>query len=210
MNFSPELLQLHLQKPLPGLRAHQTVMSYVRNTAQTIRQLSTDYREGAVLILLYPMGSTLRTGLIVRPLYDGVHSGQVAFPGGRREVSDGDLFETAMREAHEEVGVRQSEVKLLGQLSEIYIPPSNFLVQPYVGYAAQRPNYVLDPREVAGILEPRIGDILQADAIRKRRVQLSNGTQITVDCFELEGRVVWGATAMMLAELRAVLESLPR
>lgn len=210
MIFSLELLRNRLREPLPGLAAHQAVMSYVREQAIDVRTRRSDYREGAVLMLIYPHNDRWHTNLIVRPAYEGVHSGQVAFPGGRREPTDPDLVTTALREAHEEVGILPTDVEVVGELSEIYIPPSNFLVKPFVGISASRPDFVLEPREVADILEPPVQLFLEADAIQKRRVQLSTGINLQVDCFEVDDHVVWGATAMMLAEFRAIFDTAQR
>lgn len=208
MDLLPPRLRDRLLRPLPGLSAHVKVMSYVRQSANAVRERRTDYREGAVLVLLYPNSGTWHTTLIVRPNYEGVHSGQIAFPGGRRDADDPDLVFTALREAEEEVGVIPASVELLGELSEIYIPPSNFLVRPIVGTVSERPNFRPDPREVAGILEVPLSHFMTADAIRKETVRMSSGLQMTVDGFLVDGHLVWGATAMMLAELRAVLSEL--
>lgn len=206
MNDVLNLLRSRLNDPLPGLEAHREVMSYVRDSAQQIKQTRTDYREGAVLMLLYPHQGALHTGLILRPNYEGVHSGQVAFPGGRRESSDFDLRQTALREAQEEVGIRPEAVDIIGGLSEIYIPPSNFMVSPYIGFSAYRPDFIADPREVAAIIETPVDAFLRHDAITWRSVALSNGARLKVQCFALGDHVVWGATAMMLAEFRALMK----
>ncbi|MGF1565688.1 MAG: NUDIX hydrolase [Flavobacteriales bacterium] len=208
MDLQPDRLRDRLLRPLPGLSAHAEVMSYVRQSANEVRERRNDYREGAVLVLLYKHVEVWHTSLIVRPTYDGVHSGQVAFPGGKRDTGDPDLLFTALREANEEVGVNPQAVTPLGQLSEIYIPPSNFLVRPFVGMVSQRPDFRADPREVASILEVPLSHFLAIDAVKKETVRISTGLQMKVDGFEVDGHLVWGATAMMLAELRAVLSEL--
>lgn len=208
MEINLERLRDRLLRPLPGLSAHAEVMSYVRQTANQVREMRSDYREGAVLVLLYPQAAVWHTALIVRPTYDGVHSGQVAFPGGKRDPDDRDLVFTALREAEEEVGVVPASVELLGQLSEVYIPPSNFLVRPYVGVASERPLFRLDPREVDALLEVPVSHFLSDAAVGKYPIRLSTGLQMKVDAFDVNGHLVWGATAMMLAELRAVLNEL--
>lgn len=205
MNDLLNLLRSRLKGPLPGLEAHREVMSYVRSTAQEIKKSRSDYREGAVLVLLYPHEGELHTGLIVRPLYEGVHSGQVAFPGGRKEPDDPDLRYTALREAQEEVGLQPDTVEIIGGLSEIYIPPSNFLVSPFIGFTAYRPDFVADPHEVAQIIETPLQVFLRNDAIADGTVSMNNGARLRVQCFSVSGHMVWGATAMMLAELRALL-----
>ncbi|MFT6411681.1 MAG: 8-oxo-dGTP pyrophosphatase MutT (NUDIX family), partial [Flavobacteriales bacterium] len=133
---------------LPGSIAHNQMMSYARTQANEVRASRTDYREGAVLMMLYPHEDKYFTSLIVRPEYDGVHSGQIAFPGGAKEEQDSDLMQTALRETEEEVGVHSSAIQIIGALSEIYIPPSNFLVQPYIGILSERPAFLRDEFEV--------------------------------------------------------------
>lgn len=202
-----ELLRDRLKRPLPGIEAHQAVMSYVRDTAQEVKQSRSDYREGAVLMLLYPHNGVMHTSLILRQSYKGVHSGQVAFPGGRRDPGDPDLTYTALREAQEEVGLSPEHVEIIGSLSDIFIPPSNFLVSPFIGFSAYRPDFIADPREVAAILETPIDSFLKEDAITYRKVMLSNGVRLKVQCFALGDQIVWGATAMMLAEFRALMHT---
>lgn len=194
-----------LQGPLPGAKAHSLVMSYLRDDALAIRRSGRAFKEGAVLFLLYPHNNTLQTALILRPEYEGVHSGQIAFPGGRREKEDADLSHTALREAREEVGLISDEVELIGRLSEVYIPPSNYIVRPYVAYTHKRPEFVPDPREVQRVLEYDIEYFLHTDAIRNESVLLSGGARLKVGAFNQDGHVIWGATAMMISEFRMLL-----
>lgn len=193
---------------LPGLHAHREVMSYIRESAEEVRKSGKAARQSAVMLLLYPHLDQMHTSLIIRPEYEGVHSGQIALPGGAMEAEDLDLMATALRETEEEIGLSPTQVEVLGALSEIYIPPSNFLVQPFVGLTPSRPNFIPDPREVAGVLEVPVADLLLEGAIRKRSITLRDGLRLKVDCFELGGKVVWGATAMMLAEFKGLLSEL--
>lgn len=191
-----------LSQPLPGSAAHRLVMSYVRDDAATVRRSGQVYKEGAVLMLLYPEGTEWNTALILRPTYEGVHSGQVAFPGGRREEQDEDLSFTALREAQEEVGIDPETVQLIGELSEVYIPPSNYIVRPYIGFVDYRPQWKPDPREVAKVLEYDASSFLHAQAIREEKIRMSNGAHLKVGAFSEGQHIIWGATAMMLAEFR--------
>ncbi|MGB0424803.1 MAG: NUDIX hydrolase, partial [Flavobacteriales bacterium] len=143
------------------LKAHQEVMSMARPIAKAIKENPPEgMREGAVLLLLYPKGENWSTVLIKRTKYEGVHSAQIALPGGKREAGDADMSDTALREAWEEVGVPLKEVSLLGNLSDVYIPPSNFLVSAYVGVVKSRPGFVAQESEVAEILEMDIKEEL--------------------------------------------------
>ena len=163
-------------------------------------------RRSAVLILFYPHKESIYLPLILRPQYDGVHAGQMAFPGGRMERTDRDLTQTALREAQEEIGIRVQDVTVLGQLSELFIPPSNFYVQPVVGMLTARPDFYPDPREVDAVVEVRLDTLLDKTIVGDSQIEVRG---ITVDApyYAIEGHRVWGATAMMIAELLAVLSN---
>ena len=194
-----------LNSPLPGMEAHQDVMSYSREQANEVRQRRSDFREGGVLVLLYPSEQDWQMILIERPKYEGVHSGQVAFPGGAREDEDASLRETALREANEEVGLDTSKVKVLGALSEVYIPPSNFVVRPYVAFMEDTPDLLKDEREVEQILHAPVNNFLLPNAIQEEKIQLYTGVNLNVGAFKHQGHIIWGATAMMIAEFRRLL-----
>ncbi|GAA4339240.1 CoA pyrophosphatase [Mucilaginibacter gynuensis] len=163
-------------------------------------------RKSAVLMLLYPFEDEIYLPLILRSSYDGVHSGQVAFPGGRYELTDQDLTHTALREACEEIGVKISDIKILGTLTEIYIAPSDFLVLPVVGYLNYRPVVVPDPREVKAVLEIRLDHFSEPGSIKCSEI-LIPGDRVTTPYYEVEGHKVWGATAKMIRELLSVLDA---
>lgn len=193
-----------LQENLPGREAH-LLMDPLKDGQREWPQ-DAEPRESAVLILFYWDGTEYRFPLTKRPEYSGHHSGQVALPGGKYEEVDADLIQTALRETEEEIGVTASSVTVLGQLSDIYIPPSNFNIKPVVGWVDERPNFVLDPREVAKLFEPSVTDLLNGDLRTKKGIRLSNNVTVNVPCFDMVGEVVWGATAMILSELAAVIE----
>lgn len=164
-------------------------------------------RRAGVLALFYP-GSDAgpRLLLIRRPSYPGVHSDQIALPGGKEEAGDPDLQHTALREAREEVGVSPGQVRVVRALSPVYIPPSNFEVSPYVGLSAGRPEFRRQESEVAELIEVPVTQLLSKDFLEVRRMTTSYATDIEVPAFLLNGHVVWGATAMMLNELKSLLE----
>jgi 8-oxo-dGTP pyrophosphatase MutT (NUDIX family) len=156
-------------------------------------------RLGAVLALLYDVGGELALVLTRRPDYDGVHAGQVSFPGGRHEPPE-TLERTALRETHEEVGVEPERVTLLGALTPLYILPSDYEVHPFVGYhAAGRPAFVPDAREVAAVLEVPLRELLDPASRREEEWEL-RGMRMMVPFFLFGEHKVWGATAMMLSE----------
>lgn len=165
-----------------------------------------DAREAGVLALIYPGTSALaHVLLILRPSYPGVHSGQVALPGGGREPEDRSLQHTALREAREEVGVVESEVQLLRPLSPLYIPPSNYTVAPYVGWCNYQPVFQPDPSEVAGLIEVPLKELVHPGRVVSKAMKTSYSQRIEVPGFSLGGHMVWGATAMILSELRALI-----
>lgn len=164
-------------------------------------------RPSAVLCLLFPVNDELYMLLMKRREDRTAHSGQVSFPGGSYDTTDADLKATALREANEEIGILSSEVEILGALTPLYIPVSNFNVYPYVGYAKQRPIYNLSHNEVSYTIEvpldtlfhpnrKTITDVISPaipDVIRK------------VKAYKLEdGTIIWGATAMIISELEAI------
>ena len=202
-----QLVRERLKSDLPGRLAHLEMMSYLRESAEDIRNSVVEYREGAVMMLLHPQERGWSTVLIERNIYEGVHSAQIAFPGGKRDPEDIDLMFTALRETHEEIGVHGNDIEVIGELSEVYIPPSKFVVRPFVGVLKSPPVFNPDPREVANVFSWSIDDLLHQNAIKDATVAVGgDNMKLKVKAFEAEGRVVWGATAMMLAEFRHMLQ----
>jgi 8-oxo-dGTP pyrophosphatase MutT (NUDIX family) len=161
-------------------------------------------RQSAVCILLYPKADGWYIPLIVRPEYDGTHSGQVAFPGGKVEETDADVVATALREMSEEIGVTLSEVEVLGRLTPLFVFASNFMVHPIVAVTDQTPAFVPDPREVARILEVPVKDLLD-ESLRSEKEINVRGFRVQAPFFDFQGQTVWGATAMMLSEFAVLL-----
>lgn len=198
-----EQLQHDLTKPLPGKEAQYRMAPRPRLGGERGDQPAADARRGGVLVLFYPHQDDLYIPLILRPTYNGVHSGQVGFPGGGYEPMDGNLRATALREAYEEVGVRPSWVRILGQLSPLYINASNYLVQPSVGWVASRPNFRLDPYEVESLIEAPLSALQDERNHFQEEWELRN-RRINVPFFRIQEHIIWGATAMMLSELLAL------
>ena len=165
-------------------------------------------RVGAVLIALYPDNGVIRTVLMKRPDYDGTHSGQISFPGGKVEDVDVDIVATALREAEEEVNIKPSDVTVIGQLTQLYIPPSNFLVHPVVGILNSPPELIPDQHEVESIHVPELSYLLRDDIIGEKDILLSTGYKLRTPYFLVDGHTVWGATAMVISELKDVLSEL--
>jgi 8-oxo-dGTP pyrophosphatase MutT (NUDIX family) len=204
--FESFLRQLRndLAGPLPG-RAAQYRMAPQPRPGGSIPydQPRPDTRRGGVLVLLYPHEESLYLPLILRPTYNGVHSGQVGLPGGGYEEGDGDLTQTALREAYEEIGVPAGQTTVLGQLSPLYIFASNYLVHPTVAWASVRPPFKIDPYEVALMLEVLLLDLLDP-AIRHVEEWQLRDRVADVPFFAVQEQRIWGATAMILSELLAL------
>ena len=198
-------LKQRLSLPLPGPEAQYKMANAERRISYSRLKIPADSKRSAVLILLYESGKTIKFPLIVRPVYDGVHSGQVALPGGRYEEEDKNLQFTAIRETVEETGILKKNFKIIGKLSDLYIPPSNFLVTPFVGIHSSKPIFVPDKKEVARIVELDMEKIMDEKLIREKKIKLSNGVSMLTPYFDLNGLVVWGATAMILSEFRSVI-----
>ncbi len=192
---------------LPGERG-QLTMSPQPSAPRFDKAKWESARKGAVLILLYPGKDDIYFPLIRRPEYNGVHSGQVALPGGARDDSDKNLIETALREAEEEIGLNRQEVQVIGELSELYIPPSNFLVKPVVGIMEHQPEFKKDPYEVAAIIKARLTPFFNSNYAGKTVVHTAFGSIKNTPFYPVEDQVVWGATAMILGEFSMLLSEL--
>ncbi|WP_343852875.1 CoA pyrophosphatase [Algoriphagus jejuensis] len=168
--------------------------------------LPLNIRNSGVLILFYPDGEDTFFPLIKRPEYPGFHSGQMAFPGGKMEKSDENIIQTALREAEEEVGVDRHQVRIIGKLTDLFIPTSNFLVSPVVGFLDERPEFVAEKNEVSRIVQTDLKTLFSRET--RKQTLLEIGTHIKLDTpyFEIDGEVVWGATAMILNELIQILD----
>lgn len=199
-------LRSRLREALPGHDAFLELSGYKRPDLEAARRQDPPPRESAVLALLYAKDRLAHTVLMLRPTYDGVHSGQVAFPGGRREPGDADLGATALREFREETGAVPVAAEILGSLTPIYIPPSRSLVTPFVAIAQEPGAFHPDPREVAELLEVPLELLLRDDILKRREQHITIMERaVEIPYFDVHGRVVWGATAMMIAELRELL-----
>lgn len=204
--FIAELTE-RLGAELPADRAHQKVMPHRKPVGQLGKELK-DARQSAILIFLYPHQAKWHTVLIRRSDYKGVHSGQIAFPGGKFEDEDRNLEFTAIREAEEEVAIPASRVQTIGKISSLYVPPSNFLINPYIGYALERPEFRPQPSEVADILETPLESLIGDHRLKDQNVKLASGEVIRVKGFPLGDRLIWGATAMILKEFTDLIEEL--
>ena len=166
-------------------------------------------RKAGVLALFYPSeDNQTMLALILRKTYKGVHSAQIGFPGGKYENEDDTLKETALRETEEEIGVIRNTVSVLKQLTEVYIPPSNFFVQPFVGITKNTPEFILQEDEVEALVEVPLIHFMDDSIKTYQNLSTSYAKNIEVPAFMLNNHLVWGATAMMLSEVREMLKEL--
>lgn len=198
-------LKQRLSLPLPGQEAQLKMAHAERRLNYGKFKIPDNPKKSAVLILLYESRNSIRFPLIVRPVYEGVHSGQISLPGGSYETSDKSLEITAIRETWEETGVDIKQIKILGSLSELYIPPSNYLVKPFVGVYKSQPVFNPHIREVARIVETDLEKIMDEKRIGEKKIVQSNGVTLLTPYFNIDGLIVWGATAMILSEFKSVL-----
>ncbi|WP_036383379.1 CoA pyrophosphatase [Muricauda sp. MAR_2010_75] len=209
MNFD-EFCEIALKLknlPLPGEESH-----YKMSPAERIQWLKQNNikkinpKRAGVMALFYPdVYMQTRLLLILRKTYEGVHSNQIGFPGGKVEKQDKDLMHTALRETHEEVGVPPSSVQVIRELSEVYIPPSNFMVQPFMGIYPNPQPFVPQEDEVEQVVEAYVKDFLDDANLIEELLSTSYAKSINVPAYKLNGYTVWGATAMMLSEIRELL-----
>lgn len=190
----------NLSKELPGVSAQLNMAPTLLNGEDFPLTPSQNAKQSAVLIVLFPQNGCTYTVFIKRPAYNGVHSGQVSFPGGKFEKEDIDLMATALRETHEEVGIRPQEVEVIGKLTPLFISVSNMLVHPYVAIMPQPPTIKIDNHEVEYTIHPSLNDLKNVNNQFSKTI-LTPGRNIVAPYIAVEGEMIWGATAMIVAEL---------
>lgn len=203
-------LSARLRDPLPGDKAHDLMMPIGRSSEirRIMENSLDDIKEGGVLLLLFPRDNKISFPLMLRPDYPGVHARQISLPGGRREVYDKDLIETALRETEEEIGVEVSSIKVIGKLSSIFIPPSRYRIEPTVAYVDTIPDFQLDPREVEELILADITHITGKEYRKKKNIEIRGAYSMNTPYFDIHNHVVWGATGMILSEFAHIVEEL--
>ena len=203
LQYVPKLIDAKL----PALDAHLKMAPLERLESLKNNNLeSKKPRIAAVMMLFYPKNDTTHLVLIVRNSYEGVHSAQIAFPGGKYEQEDTNFAATALRETHEEVGIHPDKIEILKPFTELYIPPSNFMVYPFLGISKEELVFVPQPSEVAHIIELPLTVFLDEALVVETNLSTSYADDITIPAFKIEEHIVWGATAMMLSELKEVVK----
>lgn len=203
-----DFFEQRMKEPLPGLSAQLKMEPPHRNKEFIINPDYENYRKSAVLIILWVDQNSLKTAFILRPTYDGFHSNQIAFPGGKSEKSDQSFIHTALREANEEVGVNSETVKVVGTLTPLFIPPSRFMVYPVIGVTKHQPDFKTDSYEVETLLITDVFGFLNPENIIKHQFTIRNTLINDIPCYKMDDHLIWGATAMILSELLDIIEPL--
>ena len=196
---------------LPGMEAQlRLAPPYREDLLKKAITAKKKAKQAAVLLCVYPNATgDLHFVLIRRNDYPGVHSGQIGFPGGKVESMDVSYWDTALRETEEEIGVHRLSVAQLLELSSLYIPPSNFMVRPFLGWCETKPQFQADPKEVATIIEIPLTSFLAAQPQKTTQLPSSaHGRSVEVPCYFFVEAAVWGATAMILSEFQYLMNKL--
>jgi 8-oxo-dGTP pyrophosphatase MutT (NUDIX family) len=200
----PTILKTEILKGLPGTDVQWQMASSDRFVRNFPRIPGKDARIAAVLLLLYPENGSIHTVFMQRPDYDGVHGGQISFPGGKKEPEDEDLIRTALREAEEETGIDPVKVNVVGTLTPLFIPVSNMIVTPVVGWMSKKPVYNYRSEEVVFLIDAEIKRFLDPSIVRTKPIEI-RGELLKVKYFDYDNNTIWGATAMILNELLTII-----
>lgn len=201
------LLQERLLKPLPGGDAHELFRAQPVGDVKPLFDHKLPPKPGGVIILLYQKDGKIRFPLTKRAEYTGAHSGQVSLPGGKSDLGE-DVVATALRECEEEIGIDRNTIKVIGKLSDFFVMPSNFMVTPVVAAIEGDPFFKPDSHEVVRIIEAQLDDITSDNAMKQKEILAAGRYRMNAPHFEIDGEVVWGATAMMVNEFRMILREI--
>lgn len=194
-------LETYQSKPLSGIQSH---LKFAPKT-HFQQPDSITPKKAAVLALFYPDNDNNTCILLTkRASYKGTHSAQISFPGGKTTQEDTSLKRTALRETYEEVGIASNKIEIIRALTNVYIPPSNFLVTPFIGYSTKNPSLNIN-HEVEAIISVRIESLLNDQHTTNFNINNSYLTNVDVPCFKFRNHIIWGATAMILQEIKTLL-----
>lgn len=200
-------VELLKNKPIGGLEAQFSLAPKLRLSYSKEKIKSLNPKKAAVLALFYPNEQGITHFLLtLRASYNGTHSSQISFPGGKYDKNDVSLKNTALRETFEEVGILTDEISIFKQMTDVFIPPSNFLVTPFLGYLSKAPTFKIN-HEVEELISVTLNDLIDDSSISSTTLSTSYAKKLKVPCFLLNSYVVWGATAMMLNEIKALLKN---
>jgi 8-oxo-dGTP pyrophosphatase MutT (NUDIX family) len=204
MIYFTSRLKAEIQKGLPGTGIQWQMASSDRMVMNFPRVPGKDARIAAVLILLYPDNGSIFTVFMQRHDYKGVHGGQISFPGGKKEQSDKNVIQTAIREANEETGVDPLKISVIDTLTPLFIPVSNMIVTPVVGWTKEKPVFYHQAEEVVFLIHADLKTLLDQSIVKTKPFEI-RGEMIDVKYFDYEGNMIWGATAMILHEFLTII-----
>ncbi len=199
------ILKISLKEKLPAEISHKKFLPKTRKIEIINNNLNHNLKKSAVMIILFRKIDKIFSILIKRNEYNGVHSAQIGLPGGKFENIDINLENTAIRETFEEIGVLINSYQIIGSLTPIIIPVSNFIVYPFISYIDNVENFKLDSKEVSEIIFYDIDDLFNDNNILMTNVSAVDNV-IEAPAFNLNKNIVWGATAMILSELKDIMK----
>lgn len=194
-------LKQRLTESLPGEMAHMKMAPLGRKPLNDYKAMAANYRDGSVLAHIFPVDNEPYLTFIRRVIDGKAHSGQIAFPGGKKDDTDDNLFETAVREAFEEIGLDRNQINLIGTLSTLYIPVSRYVVHPFLSYGLQQPDFKINSDEVQEVITLPLKDLSDLDNRSTQSIKTFDGILRDVPCFTIKNITIWGATAMMVSEI---------
>ena len=197
-------LKIEILKGLPGTEIQWQMTSSDRMVKNFPRVPGKNARVAAVLILLYPDNGSIHTVFMQRHDYNGVHGGQISFPGGKKEPEDENVIQTALREAQEETGVDPGKIGVIEILTPLFIPVSNMIVTPVIGWINEKPVFNHQPEEVVFLIDADLKILLDPSIVKTKPFEI-RGEMLEVKYFDYDGNMIWGATAMILHELLIIL-----
>ena len=210
MDFDSFLADIYKlkEKPLGGLESQFKMAPLLRKRFSLEDIASQKPKDSAVLALFYPgIDNMTNILLMLRASYNGVHSSQISFPGGKKDKKDPSLQHTALRETEEEIGIAKNDIMIFREMTKTYIPPSNFMVTPFLGLINTKPRFKTN-EEVERLIEVNVKELLDENSLTSKNLSTSYMKNVDVPCFKLNDYTVWGATAMMLSEIKDLLKSI--
>lgn len=197
-------LRLEISYGIPGFDAQKRMSPSIREDLLGNTKPNEKTRQSAVLILIFPLNGKLSTIFIKRPTYEGPHSGQVSFPGGKFDEVDETLIETALRETHEEIGIDTDQINIIGPITPLYIPVSNMMVTPVIGFIESLPALNPNVQEVEYTITVSIDELINPKN-KSVKIISAHGKQITAPYYNVSNETIWGATAMILSEFLEII-----
>lgn len=200
-----KFLERRLHEPKPGLKSQLKMVTEPRPGNKTYFEAAKESRPAGVLVLIYPWKGKLHLVLTRRTSTVAHHQAQISFPGGEKDTAE-TIVQAALREAQEEIGIAPDSIRILGELTPLFIPPSNYCIYPVVAASLTRPLFQPSPREVAEVIEVPLSHLLNPKTIHKEVWKL-RGIDVVVPFYLFKGHKIWGATAMVLAEIIDLLSA---